>query len=167
MNRPPRSSTAVQSAQSERSSERVQLLLMNMGLFLFVVCMSWWGLTWMLSDVTGEYSANDPRLGIVRMSLVRRAANIKGELSYGSGAMLEMNTSKLDPDAKIDLTFELPQRWVDEGQTYRAVQFHGTIKEGIASGVIQDGAGVFPVKLEKNSIASVYRQIQSHLPFSG
>jgi hypothetical protein len=129
--------------------------------------MSWWGLSWMLSDVTGEYSCNDRHLGIIRMSLVRRATNIKGELSYGSGANLEMNTSKLDPDEKIDLTFELPQRWVEEGQTYRAVQFHGTIKDGIAAGVIQDGAGVYPVKMEKNSIASVYRQIQSHLPFAG
>ncbi len=166
MNRPLRSSTA-NSAQSERSSERMQILLFNMGLVLFVICMSWWGLTWMLSDVTGEYSSSDARLGIVRMSLVRRATNIKGELSYGSGAMLEMVTPKLEPDTQIDLTFELPQRWVDEGQEYRAVHFHGTIKDGTAVGVIRDGAEVFPVKLEKNSIASVYRQVQSHLPFNG
>ncbi len=93
--------------------------------------------------------------------------NIKGELSYGSGALLEMTTPKLEPDTQIDLTFELPQRWVDEGQVYRAVHFHGTIKDGTAAGVIRDGAEVFPVKLEKNSIASVYRQVQSHLPFNG
>ncbi|MBS2005077.1 MAG: hypothetical protein JST44_26425 [Cyanobacteria bacterium SZAS LIN-5] len=166
MNRPLRSSSA-NSSRSVQSSERMQMLLLNMGLVLFVICMSWWGLSWMLSDVTGEYSANDARLGIVRMSLVRRAANIKGELSYGSGALLEMTTPKLEPDTQIDLTFELPQRWVDQGQEYRAVHFHGTIKDGTASGVIRDGAQVFPVKLEKNSIASVYRQIQSHLPFSG
>lgn len=166
MNRPLKSSTA-NSYQSERASERMQILLFNMGLVLFVICMSWWGLTWMLSDVTGEYSANDARLGIVRMSLVRRATNIKGELSYGSGALLEMVTPKLEPDTQIDLTFEMPQRWVDEGQEYRAVHFHGTIKDGTAVGVIRDGAEVFPVKLEKNSIASVYRQVQSHLPFNG
>lgn len=166
MNRPLKSSTA-NSYQSERASERMQILLFNMGLVLFVICMSWWGLTWMLSDVTGEYSANDARLGIVRMSLVRRATNIKGELSYGSGALLEMVTPKLEPDTQIDLTFEMPQRWVDEGQEYRAVHFHGTIKDGTAVGVIRDGAEVFPVKLDKNSIASVYRQIQSHLPFNG
>jgi hypothetical protein len=145
----------------------MQILLFNMGLVLFVIVMSWWGLGWMLSDVTGEYAANDAKLGMVRMSLVRRAANIKGELSYGSGAMLEMTTPKLEPDTQIDLTFELPQRWVDQGQDYRAVHFHGTIKDGTAVGVIRDGAEVFPVKLEKNSIASVYRQIQSHLPFNG
>ncbi|MBS1955824.1 MAG: hypothetical protein JST89_16690 [Cyanobacteria bacterium SZAS-4] len=166
MNRPLKSSSA-NSYESERASERMQILLFNMGLVLFVICMSWWGLSWMLSDVTGEYSANDARLGIVRMSLVRRATNIKGELSYGSGALLEMVTPKLEPDTQIDLTFELPQRWVDEGQEYRAVHFHGTIKDGTAVGVIRDGAEVFPVKLDKNSIASVYRQIQSHLPFNG
>lgn len=143
------------------------MLLANMGLVLFVICMSWWGLSWMLSDVTGEYTSNDPRLGIVRMSLVRRATNIKGELSYGPGALLEMTTTKLEPDTKIDLTFELPQRWIDEGQAPRFVHFNGTIKEGTASGVIRDGLQVFPVTLQKNSIASIYRQIQSHLPFNG
>lgn len=166
MNRPTRSANA-NSSQSIRSNERMQILLFNMGLVLFVICMSWWGLTWMLSDVTGEYTANDARLGMVRMSLVRRAANIKGELSYGSGAMLEMTTPKLEPDTQIDLTFELPQRWVDQGQDYRAVHFHGTIKDSTAIGVIRDGAEVYPVKLEKNSIASIYRQVQSHLPFNG
>ncbi|HEY9679265.1 MAG TPA: hypothetical protein V6C76_14750 [Drouetiella sp.] len=166
MNRPRRSSTA-NSNQLQKSHDRVRMLVMNMGLVLFVIIGSWLYLGWMLSDVTGEYSANDDALGVVRLSLIRRATNIKGELSYGSGAILEMTTNKLEPDQEVNLKFELPQKWVDEGQTYRVVNFATTISDGTASGVIKDGKKRYSVKLQKNSLASIYRQIQSHLPFAG
>lgn len=148
-------------------AKRLNSLLLNMAMCLLVIFMGIWGTTWLLSDVTGEYTSNDPELGTVRMSIVRRATNFKGELSYGSGAMLEMNTAQLPAEKKLDLIFEIPQKWVDEGQNFRSVKFHGMIKDGTISGVIQDGSAVFPIKLEKDGLSSLHRQIQSHLPFNG
>ena len=134
---------------------------------LFIIATGVGGSFWMLSDVTGEYTANDPHIGVVRMSVIRRATNVKSELSFGRGAILAASIPSASPGDKFSWKYVVPEEWVSKGQPYREVYFYGTIKDGIATGIIKDGIGVYPVKLTRNTFASLYRQVQSHLPFMG
>src|ERR1700743_1505170 len=77
---------------------RRKYAMINIGLVCFVILMSGMVIYWTLNDITGEYAGDNRSVGLVRMSLIRKAANIKGELSYGSGSILEMETEKIDPD---------------------------------------------------------------------
>lgn len=141
--------------------------LRDIGILVLAIVCGFVSVNWMLSDITGEYTVNDPGLGIVNMSLTRKASNIYGELSYGRGAILEATIPEPNPDRKLDLTFELPQRWLKEGRTYRKVLFHGKVHDGTISGVLQENGQVYPIKLERNTLSSICRQIQSHFPGLG
>jgi hypothetical protein len=135
-------------------------------LFLIMfIGMFWAACSWMLSDVTGEYSCQNNYVGQVRLSLVRKAANVKGELSYGSGSFLEMVTPNVVPDQEFQWTFSTPEKWVEKGQRKRYVKMTGTIKDGTVTAKIYEGRTVTDVTLARSGMASVYRQFQSHMPW--
>lgn len=122
-------------------------------------------INWMLSDVTGEYTASDRVGEPVRLSIVRRAANVHSELSYGSGAYLETTVNEIDPAKGIHLVFDLPDEWVQKGQQFRRVTMEGKFDEGDIDATFMEGQEIFSIKLKRQPINSVYRQIQSHLPW--
>lgn len=141
--------------------------------FLFI----WIG--WSLGDVTGEYTSTGYSSEVVRLSLVRRAANVKCELSWGYGAILEATVNEIKPNEPLHIVFHLPDRWIQRGQRRREVVLEGNFKGGqidILSGGFRDneidarlveGTRIYKVRLVRNSISSIYRQIQSHLPWLG
>jgi hypothetical protein len=141
--------------------------LRDVGILLAAIVFGIIAINWTLNDITGEYTAVDPQLGTLSMSLIRKAANIRGELSCGTGAILEATVPESHPENELDLTFQLPQKWINEGQTYRRVEFHGRVQDGSITGVLQENGQVYPIKLERNALSSIYRQIQSHLPWLG
>ncbi len=152
---------------SERNRPRGlsrKVVLQIIGLLAFVGLASV-ACSWMLSDITGEYGANDDRQGSIHMSIIRKATTVRGELAYGTGALLETTAPYASAGEQLNWTFSIPDRWLQQGQPQHTVYFHGKVEDGVVTGVLQDGAIVTPIKLPRNAIASIYRQLQSHLPW--
>lgn len=140
-------------------------MLGNMAMVIFFIVAGWQAMLWMLSDMTGEYRAYDDRLGSISLCLVRKATRMIGELSYGRGAILSLVEVKSEKPEALDLVFELPQQWVDKGQQYKKVEFVGKIDNGLVTGTIFDGQGKYDVKLIRDSIASIKRNVMSLMPW--
>lgn len=138
---------------------------------------------WMFNDITGEYSGFDNRVGQIHMSIIRKATTVRSELSYGYGPILECTNPYVNGD-KITWKFQVARKWQRESvpaavpgdgwsrrqgmpaaQQNRIVSFTGEINNGVVSGVLQDGMLVMPVTLNRDALASIYRQIQSHMPW--
>lgn len=154
-----------QDGDSDRPSGLSQKIWVQIiGLLAFVGLASV-ACSWMLSDITGEYGANDGRQGSIHMSIIRKATTIKGELAYGSGALLETTAPFASAGDQLNWTFSIPDRWIEQGQSQHIIYFHGKVVDGVVTGVLQDGAVVTAIKLPRNAIASIYRQLQSHLPW--
>ena len=160
-------------AGSKRSSKS---LLAAMIVCLAIIFLSIWGINSLLADVTGEYSSYDSTTGEIILSLVHTESNIQGELSYGSGPIMEMQVPQMGAEDKLDCTFTVPQRWIDEGKDQRQVNFHGTVNDGVAKGILQEGSQVNSIVLQRNLGSSLYmlmqtarativRSIRSVLPF--
>jgi len=132
-----------------------------MGVVLAIIFLSIWGINSLFSDVTGEYSAYDSTTGQVIMSLIHTESNIQGELSYGNGPIMEMQVPEMGADNKLDCTFTVPQKWIDEGKEQHEVNFHGTVADGVAKGILQEGSQVNPVVLQRNLGSSLYMLFQS------
>ena len=119
---------------------------------------------WLISDYSGDYRANDPNLGQVSLIIIRKATNLKGEISFGIGAPLELVDSKVGPEKQIHLSFALPQRWLDKGQQVRTAKLDGELQDNAIKATINDGSNDYPVILTRDSLASLYKQIQGHIP---
>lgn len=141
------------------------VMLGNMAMVIIVIVGGWQATLWILSDMTGEYRTYDDRLGSVSLCLVRKATRMIGELSYGRGAILVLTQVKSEKPENLDLVFELPQEWVDKGQKYRQVEFRGKIEDTIVTGTIYDGQYKYDVKLFRDSIASIKRNVMALLPW--
>ena len=124
---------------------------------------------WMATDYSGDYMGQNPALGMVRLSLTRRATTIEAELSYGRpSCFLELDQSKDQPtpraDKPINLYFATPEQWRRPDKQVGYANFKGRIEDGTASGTISDSSGQYKVKLEKNVLTSLFTQLQSHIP---
>ncbi len=137
----------------------------NMAMVIIVIVAGWQASLWILSDMTGEYRAYDDRLGSVSLCLVRKATRMIGELSYGRGAILLLTEVKSEKPENLDLVFELPQEWVEKGQKYRQVEFRGKIEDAVVTGTIFDGQARYDVKMFRDSIASIKRNVMALLPW--
>lgn len=139
-------------------------LLGNMVLFFFLLGLFAISCYWLFSDISGEYHI--PGRGPdVRMSLVRQATNVWGELAYGRGSVLQLVNTEPPKGEVINFIFETPPQWLKAGQKPRRVRFVGTLKDGVMTGQFFEGTRVVKAKLERNPYTSVYRQIEAHLPW--
>jgi hypothetical protein len=128
---------------------------------LAFIFLSIWGINMMGADVTGEYSAYDSSTGQIIMSLVHTDTNVQGELSYGNSPIMEMQVAEMGADDKLDCTFSVPQKWIDEGRDQRQINFHGTVKDGVVKGILQEGSRVNSIVLERNLGSSLYALMQA------
>jgi hypothetical protein len=139
-------------------------LLGNMAMFLSIVGAGIFACMWLFSDISGEYYMRG-QSSMVKMSLIRQPTNLWGELTFGPGAVLQLVTTDPPKDDAIDLTFETPQYLQQQGEPVRQVSFIGVAKDGEMAGEFTEGKRRFKAKLERSGINSVYRQIESHLPW--
>ncbi len=160
-----RSAANDETFEDDERRKKFWVMLGNMALVIIVIVGGWQATLWVLSDMTGEYRAYDERLGSVSLCLVRKATRMIGELSYGRGAILSLVEAKSEKPESLDLIFELPQEWVDKGQKYRKVEFVGKIEDAVVTGTIYDGQSKFDVKLMRDSIASIKRNVMALLPW--
>jgi len=139
-------------------------LIGNMGLFLFILGCIILACMWLFSDVSGEYYMRG-QSSAVRISIVRQPTNLWGELTFGRGAVMKLVTTDLPKEDAVNLVFETPPKWLKQGEKPRQVSFVGTIKDGEMKGQFREGKRVIKATLERSGINSVYRQIESHLPW--
>lgn len=161
-------------SKTKRPSREKKILNTNIILLVVLVLFITIAVGWSLGDVTGEYTSTGYSSEVVRLSLVRRAANVKCELSWGYGAILEATVSNINPNQELHIVFHVAPQWLHRGQQDREVILNGRFKNGAVSlGGFQDneidarlieGTRIYKVRLVRNSISSLSRQIQAHLP---
>lgn len=149
--------------KKKKARKRVFKLLSNEALCLAIIFAMIASFNWLASDFTGEYLTMDKTLGLVKLSLVRRAATIEGELSYGNRPNLIL-TGSADPTKESRMEFSTSPQWQANGNIPVKAVFLGKIESNAAKGTIIDAHGKYKVKLEKNMVASIFRQMQVHLP---
>lgn len=161
-----KSQTEKESEKKERK-KRLRTLLGNQTICLAIIFALIAGYSWMAADYSGEYISQDSALGLVKLSLVREASYVDGELSYKGSTNLEMQQGDQPKEQQVDLTFigtkPANSRMKRPGLITRA-RFIGTIDGTIAEGAIVDAKGKHTVKLTKNIVASLFKQLQHHTP---
>lgn len=123
--------------------------------------------SWLLNDISGEYQGMDPQLGVVQLTVLRKPSGVKGKIAFARGASLPVSHGTFENGRDLDLTFEQPKAMVDTGMPARKVTFSGTVENGVIKGTLEESGFAFQLTLFRNNIASLYRQIQSHLPWAG
>jgi hypothetical protein len=157
-------SRAEKETEKKEKAKRLRTLLSNQAICLVIIFALVAGFNWMATDCTGEYITQDNALGLVKLSLVREAGYVDGELSYKDTTNLEMQPGDQPKDQQIDLTFVAADpKLISRGLITRA-RFIGAIDGSIAEGAIVDAKGSHDVKLTKNVVASLFKQLQHHTP---
>ncbi len=157
-------SRAEKEAEKKEKSKRLRTLLSNQAICLVIIFALVGGFNWMATDCTGEYITQNNALGLVKLSLVREAGYIDGELSYKGTTNLAMQQGDQPKDQQVDLTFVATDpKLISRGLITRA-RFIGAIDGSIAEGAIVDARGSHDVKLTKNIVASLFKQLQHHTP---
>ncbi|MBP6746638.1 hypothetical protein KA344_15475 [bacterium] len=154
-------------AEKKERSKRLRTLLSNQAICLTILFALVAGYNWMAADYSGEYISQDGALGLVKLSLVREATYVDGELSYKGTSNLEMQQGEQPKEHQVDLTFiaakpantNFGRRWL-----ITRARFLGTIDGSTANGAIVDAKGSHDVKLTKNIVASLFKQLQHHTP---
>ncbi len=156
-----------------RPSRRTNILVFALLLIFGII---WIG--WTVSDVTGEYASSGRDREIVRLSMVRRATNVECKLNWGRGAVMEATVNQIDSSKPLHLTFQTPAAWVNRGKQARFVTLDGkfagngmdpmkgSFQENEIHAKLFEGNRVVKVRLLRNSITSLYRQVQSHWPWA-
>ncbi len=157
-------SRAEKEAEKKEKSKRLRTLLSNQAICLAIIFALVAGFNWMATDCTGEYITQDNALGLVKLSLLREAGYVDGELSYKNTTNLEMQQGDQPKEQQVDLTFiAADPKLISRGLITRA-RFIGAIDGSIAEGAIVDAKGSHDVKLTKNIVASLFKQLQHHTP---
>lgn len=157
--------TGLRQRPDAAQSKKVKSLIAAMAVFLLPLFLSLWGIYSMLGDCTGEYAGYDPGAGQIEMSLLHDGEKLHGELMFGPSAIMEMDGTPPAEDGKLDCKFFIPEKWIQQGQDPRQVNFHGIVKDGVVKGVLQEGKVVTSVVLDRSVATSIYKQVRSHLPF--
>jgi hypothetical protein len=151
---------------------------LNVIIFFCLLVFSFVWIAWTISDVTGEYASNGHDREVVRLSLMRLAANVKCRLNWGTGATMEATVNKIETNRPLHIVFQTPQKWVSRGRPQRTVvldgrfagngmsPLQGSFQENeIKARLIENGEYV-DVRLMRNSVTSLWRQVQAHWPWA-
>ncbi len=156
-----------------RPSRRLNVLI-----FFSLIFFSFVWIAWTVSDVTGEYASSGYDREVVRFSMYRLATNVKCRLDWGTGAAMEATVNKVDTNQPLHIVFQTPQKWVTRGRPQRTVildgkftgsgmnPLQGSFQENeIKARLIEDNRYI-DVRLQRNSVTSLWRQVQAHWPWA-
>jgi hypothetical protein len=150
--------------EKKAKTKKLRELVGNQAVCLVIIFALIAAFNWMSADYSGEYIAQDKNLGLVKLSLVRRALTVEGELYYKNTPSMTMEQGKQPKDMQVDLAFvNTNKNFMRPGSINRA-RFIGTIDGSLAEGAIVDARGSHNVKLTKNIVASLFKQLQAHIP---
>lgn len=150
--------------EKKAKTKKIRELVGNQAICLVIIFGLIAAYNWMSADYSGEYIAQDKKLGLVKLSLVRRALTIEGELYYKNTPSMAMQEGKPPKDQQVDLTFVNTNKAAYRPRSINRARFIGTIDGSLAEGAIVDAAGSHNVKLTKNIVASLFKQLQAHIP---
>ncbi len=148
----------------ETRSKKLRNLLSNQALCLVIIFGLLGAFNWMATDYSGEYISQDKNLGLVKLSLIRRATTIDGELYYKNTPTMEMQQGEQPKEGQVDLVFVNQNKWAVRPRSIQRARFIGTIDGSMAEGAVVDARGSHPVRLTKNIVASLFKQLQAHIP---
>lgn len=139
--------------------------------FFFVACIffSWIALSWLMSNVSGEYRADygreskQPELGSVRISLLRTATGIEGSLSHKGSPLFKLQKNSRVKDSSVYLDFKSEATFAPA----ESAVFSGKIEGGKLKGTLTEGDKTYNVTLDRDPFASSYKQFQSQFSFIG
>src|SRR5271170_6543778 len=80
-------------------------LLSSLGLAALVLVTGGLASWWVMGDFSGEYLAQDQRLGSVTIDLYRRPTSIDGSLTMPNGAALDIVSGHVSNNNQIELSF--------------------------------------------------------------
>lgn len=156
-----------------RPSRRLNMIIL---VCLMVFSTIW--IFWTISDLTGEYATSGRDREVVRLSLYRLATNVKCRLNWGTGATMEATINKVDTNQPLHIVFQTPEKWVNKGRPMRTVIFDGKFsgngmnplagsfqENEIKARLIENNEYV-DVRLLRNSVTSLWRQVQAHWPWA-
>ena len=157
-------SKAEREEEKKERKKKLRTLVGNQAICLGIIFALVAGFNWMAADYSGEYIGQDSKLGLVKLSLVREATYVDGELSYKGTTNLEMQQGNQPKDQQADLTFVAANPKLSNRGLITRARFIGVIDSSAAEGAIVDGKGSHNVKLTKNIVASLFKQLQHHTP---
>ncbi len=156
--------TSLSEDDKQTRSKKLRSLLSNQALCLVIIFGLLGAFNWMATDYSGEYISQDKNLGLVKLSLVRRATTIDGELYYQNTPTMEMQQGEQPKEGQVDLVFVNQNKWAVRPRSIQRARFIGTIDGSMAEGAVVDARGSHPVRLTKNIVASLFKQLQAHIP---
>lgn len=139
-------------------------LILNILFCLAFILLGVVAVTWMMSDITGEYNMEVMGTRALSVSVVRKATTVEGELVPPNGAPMVLLSNTPPDGSEINWVFQTRDDAVKRGLTMRRAALRGTIKDGEIKGVLQEGNKEYQVRLKRDGISSIYRNLQSHLP---
>ncbi len=143
---------------------RGAFLYVNIILCLGVIFFAIFVINTLMSDISGDYVLTYHGAQLARINLLKTPSALHGQLDTGRGALLELVTTELPRDDHVNLIFKTPDEKLRTGQKGRQIIFSGTIKDGIMSGTIQEGARSFKVRFERHGLDTVWKQTQILFP---
>src|SRR5438874_4018667 len=78
-------------------------------LVMFIGIVGYMAWDWQIHDISGEYQTYTKQVGLVDLSLVRKATSVSGELILKDGAPLTMTDGKLIGEDHVQMSFATPQ----------------------------------------------------------
>lgn len=151
---------------------------LNVIIFICLLIFSFIWIAWTISDITGEYASSGHDREVVRLSMMRLAANVKCRLNWGPGATMEATVNKIDPSQPLHIVFQTPEKWVSRGRAQRTVildgrfagngmsPLQGSFQENEIKARLIENNQYVDVRLMRNSVASLWRQVQAHWPWA-
>jgi hypothetical protein len=117
----------------------------------------------LVNDIRGEYTGKVGRLGVVRLSLEHRDGQIFADLTIPHTHPMHCVTAEKNVGENVEWAFTDAYK----PAAAAAISFRGEAEAGSVTGVLQDNLNpinCFPIKLQRDDLASVFRQIRTAIP---
>ncbi len=135
-------------------------LSLNLGGIIAIVVFVLLAASRLYGDIRGEYTENNARLGVVRMSIEHRDKNLICDLIIPRTHPLRSVMPDTNIGRKVDWSFA--DQYATNGMP--SVVFHGTAESGTVSGILQDSLAVYPINLRRDDLVSLFIQLRAAVP---
>jgi hypothetical protein len=149
-----------------RRAQKPATIVGQIFLIMVIGILGYMAYDWQSHDISGEYQAVTRYLGVVRLSLVRKATTVSGEMVYGHGNNLIMTNGSFTDEKHLQMAFASNPQFPMPETGPESATLDAIVQDGTITGTIEAAGRTLDIRLTKNSIASFYRGIQAHLPWA-
>lgn len=108
-----------------QSESRLKLIRSTV-LASVIVALGILAIGWITSDFSGEYVAQDAKLGHITLELIRHPTSVGGSIAIGSGVVLDIIDGHVSNENHLELSFS-PRGESDDSQRFITGSFQGEI----------------------------------------